>query len=190
MKSAREKPTSIRLSSDLLEEIDQICEEEGCSRNDKITNLIENGLNNDGEATPEPIIKEVIKEIKVPVEKIVNVPVEKIIKVPQPYQVEKRVEVPKVIPPEHLPAYTCSQGCNHTNKNYKKRVRSKCSNCDQFNKLASGSCAWCGSTDLDPIDKEELQQLGIPLPNYDNNPSEPYNCPNSNYQCSAKAHHF
>lgn len=54
------------------------------------------------EPKQEPIIKEVINEV----------PAEKII------EVEKK----EVLAPEHFPAYTCSQGCNHTNPNYRKRV--------------------------------------------------------------------
>jgi len=62
MNSRNEKPTSIRLPPDLLEAIDVMCENDGCSRNDKITNLLENAVENelDPKPEPEPIIKEVI----------------------------------------------------------------------------------------------------------------------------------
>ena len=93
MNGRNEKPTSIRLPPDLLEAIDSMCENDGCSRNDKITNLLENAIENelDPKPEPEPIIKEVIKEVKVPVEKIV----EKRIEVPVIQYVNRYIEKPK-----------------------------------------------------------------------------------------------
>jgi len=39
------KPTSIRISENLLEDIDQKCEGLGCSRNDYITSVLEESTN-------------------------------------------------------------------------------------------------------------------------------------------------
>ena len=173
----KDKPTSIRLPLELLEEIDTMCDEEGCSRNDKITSLLEDAVENELDPKPEPesIIKEVIKEV--PREKIVEKPVIQTKYIDRP--IEKIVEKPKVIAPEHMPAYSCANGCTHPNKNYRKRVRGKCRNCDQFSKIDSGKCAWCGSNDIESIDKEELVDLGIPLPDPYCNYSESYSCPSS-----------
>ncbi len=107
-----------------------------------------------------PVEKIVEKIVEVPVEKIVEVPVEKIVEVPVEKIVENRVE----IAPNYLPKYECSEGCTHDNKNYSTRVKSECYNCNQFNRKSSGRCSWCGSNDLNPIDKDELEDKGIPLP--------------------------
>lgn len=181
----RDKPTSIRLRPELIEEIDDMCNEEGCSRNDKINTLIESALNPE-ENEKEPIIKEVIKEIPVEkiVEKVVEKPVIQTKYVDRP--VEKIVEKTKAIAPEHLPAYTCVNGCNHPNKNYKKRVKGKCRNCDQFSKNDNGKCTWCGSDDIEPISKEDLSDIGVPLPNPYSNYSESYSCPSG--QCGTMIH--
>ncbi|MEX0764726.1 MAG: hypothetical protein WD033_06140 [Nitrosopumilaceae archaeon] len=66
MKSRKEKPTSVRLPPDLLEEVDQKCEEIGCSRNDYFKSVLELALSEENstdlksqdpkqEATPSPI---------------------------------------------------------------------------------------------------------------------------------------
>jgi hypothetical protein len=184
---ARDKPTSIRLPSDVLEEIDMICGEEGCSRNDKITSLIQSALTPE-DTKPEPIIKEVMREVPVEkiVEKVVEKPVIQTKYVDRP--VEKIVEKTKVIAPQHLPSYTCVNGCNHPNKNYKKRVKGKCRNCDQFSKNDFGKCTWCGSDDIEPITKEDLSDLRIPLPDPYNNYSESYSCPSSH--CTGIIHNI
>jgi len=185
------KNLSTKVDSDTYDEFIDSCNNSGNTPSEELRELVKNSLTNGSSydmQEPKEVIKEVIKEVKVPVE--IEKIVEKRVEVPviQKQFIEKIVEVPKITAPEHLPAYTCSEGCNHSNKNYKKRVRSKCSNCDQFNKLETGSCAWCGSKDLEPIDKDELEQLSIPLPNHDGNPSEPYKCPNSNCEYSVSTH--
>src|SRR5579872_6123371 len=183
------KNLSTKVDSDTYDEFIDSCNNSGNTPSEELRELVKNSLNGSSDDIQEPkeIIKEVIKEV--PKIEYRDKIVEKRVEVPKPYPVEKviekRVEVPKITAPEYLPNYTCSQGCNHPNKNYKKRPKSKCSNCDQFNKLESGNCVWCGSDDLNPIDKDELNDLGIPSPNYDGN-SESYKCPNSNYQCSEK----
>ena len=70
------------------------------------------------------------------------------------------------MPPNYLPKYKCKDGkCGqaHNNPNYSDSVRGQCPNCKQFSPLASGQCYWCNE-DVDELDKEELDDLGIPLP--------------------------
>ena len=80
--------------------------------------------------------------------------------------VEKIIEKEKVIDkvPSHIPAYKCKNcGDNHKNKNYTQRPKGKCTNCGQFAKDESGSCPWCNQ-EVQPIDENELEDLGIPSP--------------------------
>lgn len=193
------KNLSTKVDSDTYDEFIDSCNNSGNTPSEELRELIKNSLTNSSSydmQEPKEVIKEVIKEVKVPVEKIVEkrveVPVEKIVekivKVPQPYPVEKIVEKRHEVAPNYLPSYNCSQGCTHQNKNYSKRVKSKCYNCDQFNKNETGKCSWCGSTDLNPIDKDELTDLGIPLPNYDTQGIENIPCPNSDPSCNYARH--
>lgn len=66
------------------------------------------------------------------------------------------------------PNYECPNGnCDigvHKNKNFKKRPKGKCTNCNQFTKHDKGTCPWCKSTDIEALDPEELDELGIDAP--------------------------
>jgi len=66
------------------------------------------------------------------------------------------------------PNYECPDGnCDvgvHKNKNFKKRPKGKCTNCNQFTKQEKGICPWCKSTELEELDPEELDELGIMKP--------------------------
>ena len=66
------------------------------------------------------------------------------------------------------PNYECPDGnCDigvHKNKNFKKRPKGKCTNCNQFTKHDKGTCPWCKSTDIEALDPEELDELGIDTP--------------------------
>lgn len=66
------------------------------------------------------------------------------------------------------PNYECPNGnCDigvHKNKNFKKRPKGKCTNCNQFTKHDKGTCPWCKSTELETLDPEELDELGIDIP--------------------------
>ena len=185
------KTVSTKVNSGLYDQLSDSCNESGCSVSEKLRELIENHANGSSydmkeslplATDPKEIIKEVIKEV--PKIEYRDRPVEKIVEVPKPYPVEKIVEKRKEVAPDYLPSYNCSEGCTHRNKNYTKRVKSKCDNCDQFNKNETGKCAWCGSTDLSPIDKDELLDLGIPLPNYDTPHLDGLPCPNSDPHCN------
>ena len=66
------------------------------------------------------------------------------------------------------PNYECPNGnCDigvHKNKNFKKRPKGKCTNCNQFTKHDKGTCPWCKSTEIEELDPEELDELGIDTP--------------------------
>jgi len=86
---------------------------------------------------------------------------------PKPEVIEK--EVIKTVIEDFKPNYECPDGnCDigvHKNKNYSKRVKGKCSNCDQFTKHDKGTCPWCKKNDtIEQIDSEELDELGIESP--------------------------
>jgi len=85
----------------------------------------------------------------------------------KPEVVEK--EVIKTVIEDFKPGYECPDGdCEvgvHKNKNYSKRVKGKCTNCDQFTKHNKGKCPWCKKSDtIEEIDAEFLDDLGIDLP--------------------------
>ncbi len=89
-------------------------------------------------------------------------------------QIEKPVETPKpevkieTVIEDFKPNYECPNGnCDigvHKNKNFKKRPKGKCTNCNQFTKHDKGTCPWCKSTDIEALDPEELDELGIDIP--------------------------
>ena len=82
-----------------------------------------------------------------------------------PPKQNKQEEKTKVeyVPPNYLPKYKCKDGKCGQAHNYSDSVRGQCPNCKQFSPLASGQCYWCNE-DVDELDKEELDDLGIPLP--------------------------
>jgi len=71
----------------------------------------------------------------------------------------------KTVIEDFKPNYECPNGdCDigvHKNKNYKKKPKGKCTNCDQFTKHAKGTCPWCKGTELEEMDDETLEELGI-----------------------------
>jgi len=77
-------------------------------------------------------------------------------------------EVIKTVIEDFKPNYECPDGnCDigvHKNKNFKKRPKGKCTNCDQFTKHDSGTCPWCKGTDIDTLEPEDLDELGISAP--------------------------
>ena len=86
----------------------------------------------------------------------------------KPKEPEIKIETKTVIE-DFKPNYECPNGdCDigvHKNTNYKKMVKGKCSNCDQFTKHNKGVCPWCKKNDtIEEIDVEELEELGIVKP--------------------------
>jgi len=74
-------------------------------------------------------------------------------------------EVIKTVIEDFKPNYECHNGdCDigvHKNTNYKKKPKGKCTNCGQFTKHDKGTCPWCKGTDIDELDEDELNDLGI-----------------------------
>ncbi len=87
-----------------------------------------------------------------------------VLETPKP---EIKIETKTVIE-DFKPGYECPDGnCEikvHPNKNYSKRVKGKCSNCDQFTKNEKGKCPWCKKDEIEEIDTETLEELGIEMP--------------------------
>lgn len=85
-----------------------------------------------------------------------------------PEVIEK--DVVKTVIEDFKPGYecpdgNCDQGGIHKNKNYSKKVKGKCSNCDQFARNDKGTCPWCEKNDtIEEMDSEELEELGIRNP--------------------------
>jgi len=77
-------------------------------------------------------------------------------------------EITKTVIEDFKPNYECPNGnCDvgvHKNKNFKKRPKGKCTNCNQFAKHDSGTCPWCKKEEIEPIDSDELDDLGISKP--------------------------
>lgn len=79
------------------------------------------------------------------------------------------VEKIKEVLPSFMPAGRCANGnCDvgvHKNPNYKKKIKGKCTNCNQFSGHKDGECPWCRKKEaIEEIDEEELEDLGIPNP--------------------------
>jgi len=69
--------------------------------------------------------------------------------------------------PPFIPNYQCKDGnCGqiHKSSRYSKLPKGKCSNCQQFALRNEGTCPWCKQNELEEIDAEELEDLGIRLP--------------------------
>ncbi len=82
---------------------------------------------------------------------------------------EKIVE--KTVIEDFKPNYECPNGdCDvgvHKNKNYKKRPKGKCENCGQFTKHEKGVCPWCKGNEIEEVNPEDLDELGIMAPQID-----------------------
>ena len=86
----------------------------------------------------------------------------------KPVEKEPEIKIETVIenfkPGFECPDDNCEVGV-HKNKNYSKRVKGKCTNCDQFTKYDKGTCPWCEKEDvIESMDSEELEELGIKNP--------------------------
>ena len=68
--------------------------------------------------------------------------------------------------PSHIPSASCKNGkCgkNHKNDNYTNAPNQKCENCGQLS-FNTKNCPWCNKDEFEEIDKETLEELGIPIP--------------------------
>jgi len=80
-------------------------------------------------------------------------------------QIEELKKEPKM--PSFIPKYPCEDGfCGqiHKNPRYASRPKGKCNNCEQFSLTKEGKCAWCNENEIEEISKDEIEDLGIRLP--------------------------
>ena len=84
----------------------------------------------------------------------------------KPQIVEKEIEKIVKVVPSWQPNYICKGPNCNTKKNpaYASRPRGVCANCGQFTKESFGSCIWCQSKDIEELDNDKLNDLGIPTP--------------------------
>ena len=85
---------------------------------------------------------------------------------PEIKEIEKEVIKEVKVVPSWQPNYICKGPNCNTKKNpsYSSRPKGVCSNCGQFTKEAFGTCIWCQSKDIEEIDEDKLNDLGIPTP--------------------------
>lgn len=84
----------------------------------------------------------------------------------KPQIVEKEIEKIVKVVPSWQPSFICKGPNCNTKKNpaYTSRPRGVCANCGQFTKEAFGTCIWCESKDIEELDNDKLNDLGIPTP--------------------------
>ena len=84
----------------------------------------------------------------------------------EPKTIEKEVIKEVKVVPSWQPNYICKGPNCNTKKNpsYSARPKGICSNCGQFTKEAFGTCIWCQSKEIEEIDEDKLNELGIPTP--------------------------
>lgn len=70
MTKGKVKPTSVRIPENLLEKIDTICNDTDCSRNDYITSVLDDAVNNEIDEIDDQVIKDTKPEPKPTLEKI------------------------------------------------------------------------------------------------------------------------
>ena len=85
---------------------------------------------------------------------------------PEIKEIEKEVIKEVKVVPSWQPNYICKGPNCNTKKNpsYSSRPKGVCSNCGQFTKESFGTCIWCQSKDIEEIDEDKLNDLGIPTP--------------------------
>ena len=85
---------------------------------------------------------------------------------PQIKEIEKEIIKEVKVVPSWQPNYICKGPNCNTKKNpsYSARPKGVCSNCGQFTKEAFGTCIWCQSKEIEEIDEDKLNDLGIPTP--------------------------
>ena len=84
----------------------------------------------------------------------------------KPQIVEKEIEKLIKVVPSWQPNFICKGPNCNTKKNpaYTSRPKGVCANCGQFTKEAFGTCIWCESKDIEELDNDKLNDLGIPTP--------------------------
>lgn len=84
----------------------------------------------------------------------------------KPQIVEKEIEKLIKVVPSWQPNFICKGPNCNTKKNpaYTSRPKGVCANCGQFTKESFGTCIWCESKDIEELDNDKLNDLGIPTP--------------------------
>ena len=84
----------------------------------------------------------------------------------KPQIVEKEIEKIVKVVPSWQPNFICKGPSCSTKKNpaYTSRPKGVCANCGQFTKESFGTCIWCQSKDIEELDNDKLNDLGIPTP--------------------------
>ena len=84
----------------------------------------------------------------------------------KPQIIEKEIEKLVKVVPSWQPNFICKGPNCNTKKNpaYTSRPKGVCANCGQFTKESFGTCIWCQSKDIEELDNEKLNDLGIPTP--------------------------
>ena len=166
-----DKKTSVRLSSQQMADLDEICKKNG---NRSRGNIIREAINLVTKGTSE-IPFEMTKKMDnsdKPTE-IIKAEKEKThTNCPHclgKLHIEANLDSSnEVVLPSFIPGYRCGiEGCNelHPNPNYKNRVVAYCSRCGQFAKTTKGPCPWCRYLDtLKLVDQNRLDQIGVPRP--------------------------
>lgn len=92
----------------------------------------------------------------------------------KPQIIEKEIEKIVKVVPSWQPNFICKGPNCNTKKNpsYTSRPKGICSNCGQFTKEAFGTCIWCQSKEIDELDDDKLNELGIPTPENNKEDSE------------------
>ena len=84
----------------------------------------------------------------------------------KPQIVEKEIEKLIKVVPSWQPNFICKGPNCNTKKNpaYTSRPKGVCANCGQWSKESFGTCIWCQSKDIEELDNDKLNDLGIPTP--------------------------
>ena len=84
----------------------------------------------------------------------------------EPKEVIKEITKEIKVVPSWQPNFICKGPNCNTKKNpaYVSRPKGICSNCGQFTKEAFGTCIWCQSKEIEELDNDKLDELGIPTP--------------------------
>ena len=88
------------------------------------------------------------------------------VSIPEIKEVVKEVVKETKVVPSWQPNYVCKGPNCNTKKNpaYQTRPKGICSNCGQFTKESFGTCIWCNSKEIEELESDKLDELGIPTP--------------------------
>ncbi|MEE9215750.1 MAG: hypothetical protein V3U54_13425 [Thermodesulfobacteriota bacterium] len=108
------------------------------------------------------------KSVKVPELENASVTGQQTQQIEKPPEIKEPKPKPKTVIENFKPNHECPDGnCDigiHKNTNYTKIVKGQCENCKQFTRYDTGTCPWCKKDEIEPVDPEELDDLGIAKP--------------------------